>query len=203
MQSEMESASSLDEEEPVRSAMLWQESLARILDPSTPQGDRELLLRDLLSRGPEIAEEVSKALEDSDLESLVPPDSESRRLLEDINSVQDQVFEEVMAQANEAQVRLSDPERLASEVAQAAQDAQPVVEQAVGSAAAVFSSLLSDPAKAAALAQQEARNVVSRTPEGAEMPPYSVLVSGEGFEVRQYAPCSVVSVEIPTGSPAA
>ena len=176
--------------------MLWQEQLERVLSPKTAQADREILLRDLLGRGPEIVDEVIDALEQQDLESLVPPESETQRTLQEIQAVQDQVLEEAMAQANEAQVRLSDPERLASDVAQAAQDAPPVLAQAAGSAASVLTSLLSDPAKAAALAQQEARNVVSRTPEGAEMPPYSVVLTAPSFEVRRYQPCSVAAVDI-------
>ena len=181
---------------PERSAMLWQEQLERVLSPKTAQADREILLRDLLGRGPEIVDEVTSALSQQDLESLVPPESETQRTLQEIQAVQDQVLEEAMAQANEAQARLSDPERLASDVAQAAQDAPPVLAQAAGSAASVLTSLLSDPAKAAALAQQEARNVVSRTPEGAEMPPYSVVLTVPSFEVRRYQPCSVAAVDI-------
>ena len=70
--------------DPERSAVSWQEELEQLLAPATGQEEREFLLRDLLSRGPEIADEVRAAVSSGEYADLLPPpDSQSRRLLDD------------------------------------------------------------------------------------------------------------------------
>lgn len=151
-----------------------------------------MLLRDLLSRGPEISEEVNQAIENGDFASLAG-DSE---LVSDLDNVRRQILDDLLPDATNL---LADPERLAEE-AQGFAAAAPSIAQdasaAVPGAVSALSSLLSDPARAAALVQQEASNVFSRTPEGLAMPPYRVLKSGDGYELREYAAVDVVRTDV-------
>ena len=185
---------------PDKMAYGWQEEVEKLLSPSTKQADREVILKDLLSRGPEIANEVTEAIGSGDLSSLVPPDGESKRVVDDLQALQRQITDDLIPQAaNDAQQLLSDPTRLQEEVARIGAEAAVATEdvaQAAPGALGFVGQLLQDPERAAALVQQEARNAVSRTPEGLEMPRYTVLSSGEGYEVREYESCSVVKVEL-------
>ena len=159
---------------PDRMAMGWQEELERLLSPATSQADREVLLKDLLSRSPEIAAEVQAALGAGDLASLVPPDGEGARVLDEIGGLQRQLLDDLIPQAaSEASALLSDPNRLASTVQRAAAEAPEIAQDAASAstgAVGFLSRLLQDPAKATALVQQQTRNALSRTPEGLEMP---------------------------------
>ena len=56
-----------------------------------------------------------------------------------------------------------------------------------------------DPARAFNLVQQEARNTVTRTPEGLETPSYRVSRQGEGYEVREYEAFDEASTALAEG----
>ena len=182
---------------PDRMAMGWQEEVERLLSLSTKQADREVILKDLLGRSDEIADDVREAVNSGNLSSLVPSDGEGARVLEEMAAVQRQLLDDLLPQAaSEAQTLLTDPSRLANEVQRAAAEAPALAEEAPATLTAL-GSLLQDPARAAALVQQEARNAVSRTPEGLEMPRYTVLATGSGYEVREYEPASVAAIAEP------
>ena len=178
---------------PDRLAMTWQTELEKIVSPRTTDEERQMLLRDLLSRGPEISEEVNAAIESGDLAALTG-DSE---LASDLDNVRRQVLDDLLPDAT---TLLSDPTRLAEEFAAAAPGIAQDTSAAAPGVASAFASLLADPARAAALAQQEVGNVFSRTPEGLAMPPYRVLSKGEGYEVREYDPVSVVTIDVAPSS---
>ena len=74
---------------PDRLAMTWQTELEKIVSPRTTDEERQMLLRDLLSRGPEISEEVNAAIESGDLAALTG-DSE---LASDLDNVRRQVLD--------------------------------------------------------------------------------------------------------------
>ena len=78
--------------------------------------------------------------------------------------------------------------------------ATPPAMVAAPAAVSALSSLLQDPAKALGLVQQEARNAVSRKPEGVEMLPYSTITRGDGYELRRYDSVSVASTEVVGGA---
>jgi len=170
----------------------WQEELEKVLSPTTAQSDREVLLKDLLGRGPEIAKEISDAASTGSLGSLIPKDSESGKLLEDVMSVQRQVVDDILPQATAEAQSLLDPDKLQETVQRASVDAQEAAERAPLAASAV-ASLLQDPARAVNLVQQEARNTFSRTPEGLETPAYLVVGGGEQYELREYSSYGVAS----------
>ena len=172
--------------EPPKMAVSWQEELETLLAPDTPQSDREIMLKDLLARGPEIAEEVQQALQSRDLGSLLPESSKSKQLIDDIAVVQRQVVDDILPQAaSEAQ-----------SLATAALSDGPALAQGVAERAPALFSLFSDPARALTLVQQEARNAVTRTPEGLETPAYRVVRQGDGYEVREYPSYGVVSTPL-------
>ena len=184
--------------DPERSAVSWQEELEQLLAPATGQEEREFLLRDLLSRGPEIADEVRAAVSSGEYADLLPPpDSQSRRLLDDIAVVNRQVLDDLLPRAVSEVERLLDPQ----ELQQAAADVQEVGGEAASqasevAASEVVSSLLNDPARALELASQEARNVFRRTPEGLETPAFRVLREGNGFQIREYAPFALAVADV-------
>lgn len=160
----------------------WQEELKTVLSPDTPQSDREVLLKDLLARGPEIAKEVTDAISagPAGLQTLMPPSSTAdQQLLDDLAAVQQQVMEDILPQ-------VGDVGKLQEAMQRAAAEAPTLAQDATRRGPVAVASLLQDPARALALVQGEARNVFSRTPEGLETPSYRVLSSGEGFEVRSY-----------------
>lgn len=133
-----------EDEPPQKFAMTWQEGLERLLSPNTPAADRDVLLRDLLSRGPEIADEVTRAIGTGDLQSLAPPDGEGKRVLDDLEAVRRQVVDDLLPQAtSEAQTLLSDPATVANEVQRAAQDAADAAPQTM----TAVNTLLQDPAR--------------------------------------------------------
>jgi len=179
-----------------RPALSWQEELEKLLSPVTKNADRSVLLRDLISKGPEIVQEVSSAAASGDLASLVPPESTSRRVVEDIQAVQQQVVEDILpAAANEAAL-WADPKKLSETLQRAAADVPTLATTAQNAATA----LIADPEKAMNLAQQEARNTVSRTPEDLEQPPYTVLADREAYEVRRYDSYSQAATTVPAGA---
>jgi hypothetical protein len=173
-----------------RPALSWQEELEKLLSPRTANADREMLFRDLLSKGPEIFQEVTAAAATGDLTSIVPPESDTRKVLEDVQTIQRQVVEDVLPEAaNEAQQLLGDPARLSETFQRAVATAQ--------DASRVSSALLADPERALSLLQQEAMNAVSRSPTGIETPPFTLLSRKAGYEVRRYDSygAAVISIE--------
>ena len=64
--------------------MSWQEELERVLSPGTAQSDREVLLKDLLGRGPEIAQQVTEAVSSGSFASLLPENGQSSELMDDL-----------------------------------------------------------------------------------------------------------------------
>ena len=172
-----------------RPALSWQEELEKLLSPRTANADREMLFRDLLSKGPEIFQEVTAAAATGDLTSIVPPESDTRKVLEDVQRLSSQVIEDVLPEAaNEAQQLLGDPARLSETFQRAVATAQ--------DASRVSSALLADPERALSLLQQEAMNAVSRSPVGVETPPFTLLSRKAGYEVRRYDSYGVAAISI-------
>ena len=168
----------LSEPAAAREPLSWQEELETILSPRTASSDREVLLKDLLVRGPQIAEEVGGALASGNLEALLPPRGETRRIADDLGAVRKQLEEVVEEAAEEARAG-----RLPEVAQEAARDAA----EASQRGPTVAASLLSDPARALELVRREATNVVSRTPDGLDSPSYDVVGHAEGYELRRYA----------------
>lgn len=81
---------------PSKRSMSWQEGLESLLSPMTAQADREVLFKDLLNRGPEIADEVRDAVQSGNVETLLSP-SQSKQL-DDLKSVQRQLQEDILPQ---------------------------------------------------------------------------------------------------------
>ena len=175
--------------DPRKQAVSWQEELETLLAPETPQSDREMMLKDLMARAPEISEEVQQALQSRDMGSLLPESSRSKQLIDDIAVVQRQVVEDILpVAASEAQAVLSS----------AVRDG-PALAESVAQRGPALLSLLQDPARAFNLVQQEARNAVTRTPEGLETPAYRVARQGDGYEVREYEPYDIASTALAEG----
>ena len=176
-------------------AVTWQAELEKILSPRTSSEDRQMLLRDLLSRGPEISEEVSQAIENGDFASLAG-DSE---LVSDLDNVRRQILDDLLPDATNL---LADPERLAEE-AQGFAAAAPSIAQDARKRRRAWRRLgallaIERPSsRGGALVQREASNVFSRTPEGLAIARrYRVLKSGDGYELREYAAVDVVRTDV-------
>lgn len=87
---------------------------------------------------------------------------------------------------------LLDPNKLRENVQRAATDGSSLAQEAASSAPIAVASLLQDPARALSMVQKEARNIVSRTPEGLQTPGYRARGSGLGYELREYSSYGVV-----------
>ena len=150
---------------------------------------RQMMLKDLMARAPEISEEVQAALQSRDMGSLLPESSRSKQLIDDIAVVQRQVVEDILpVAASEAQAVLGS----------AVRDG-PALAESVAQRGPALLSLLQDPARAFNLVQQEARNTVTRTPEGLETPSYRVTRQGDGYEVREYEGYEAASTALAEG----
>ena len=120
----------------MKGAKSWQEELETLLAPETSQEEREMMLKDLLARAPEISEEVQAALQSQDVGSLLPESSRSKQLIDDIGVVQRQVVEDILPlAASEAQAVLGSAVREA-----------PALAESVAQRGPALLALLQDPA---------------------------------------------------------
>ena len=120
--------------DPPKRAISWQEELETLLAPETPQDDREMMLKELLARAPEISDEVQAALLSRDLASLIPETSKTAALVDAFGAVQRQVVEDLLPNA------ATDAQSLLAET--------PALAQAVAERGPALLSLLQDPARA-------------------------------------------------------
>eukprot|EP00966_Prymnesium_polylepis_P280430 6479591-Prymnesium_polylepis.1 len=162
--------------------LTWQEELERVLSPGTTQSDREVLLKDLLGRGPEIAQQVQEAVSSGSISSLMPDDGKGTELIDDLATVQRQLTEDILPEAQS----LLDPTKLQEVVQRAVSEGPTIAQEAASTAPVAVASLLQDPARALSMVTQEAKNVVSRTPDGLETPAYRLVGTGDGYELREY-----------------
>jgi len=71
-------------------------------------------------------------------------------------------------------------------VQRAVSEGPTIAQEAASTAPVAVASLLQDPARALSMVTQEAKNVVSRTPDGLETPAYRLVGTGDGYELREY-----------------
>jgi len=163
--------------------MDWKEELEALLSPKTAAEDRGILARDLFARSAEIAGDVAGAVSSGRPDDLLP-----EQLRKDLSSVQRQFQEDLLPKL---------PTLLEGSGPQTLQAAATAAASGVGTRGpAAFAALLADPSRAAELASQGLAASVSRDVEGLDAPTYVTLESGEGYELREYAPYAVASCDM-------
>lgn len=185
-------------------AQTWQESLENLLDPTTPQVKRQILLSDLLNANENIRNDVQSALRERKIDPLLSPTG--KRIQDGTRAVARQLTTDILpgiaaaaSVSNGSRPKIISEElptlvpKIGSRILDAfSNQARKQLETLQGD--------LADPSripdrisKQTADLAAEARNVFRETPEGLSGPKYTVLGTGKGYEVRDYDKYCVAS----------
>jgi len=194
-------ASTLEEE----GEQSWQESLESLLDPTTPQVKRQILLSDLLNANENIRNDVTLALREGKIDKLLSPTG--RKIQDGTKAVARQLTTDILPGIAAAANNGGRPSIISEEL--------PTLVPKIGSRILdAFSNQarkqletlqadLADPSripdrisKQTADLATEARNVFLETPEGLAGPKYTVVSAGRGYEIRDYEGYNVASTSM-------
>uniref|UniRef100_A0A7S3E9Q7 Heme-binding protein n=1 Tax=Rhodosorus marinus TaxID=101924 RepID=A0A7S3E9Q7_9RHOD len=153
----------------------WREELRILLDRNTSMDTRGVLLFDMFKQSPEIAEELAgEVCEKSGADGVRPV----------LNQIVNDILPELPDKAPViASKVLKDLSELPTTIPKAVEDIRE------------FSQTNS--AELPELLRREAMNVMKKTPEGLETPDYSVVLSTEHFEVREYGSYVIAETTMP------
>lgn len=181
----------------------WQESLEMLLDPSTPLAKRQILLSDLLNSNENIQEDVRTALQERKIDNLLTPTG--KKLQDGTKAVARQITTDILpgiAAASKSGPPAV-PEDLPNLVPKIGSRILDAVSNQARKQIETIQADLADPARIPArISKQtadfatEAKNVFLETPEGISGPDYTVVSSGEGYEIRDYDAYSVASTSM-------
>jgi len=184
-------------------SLSWQESLESLLDPSTPQVKRQILLSDLLNANENIRNDVESALRERKIDPLLSPTG--KKIQDGTRAVARQIASDILpgiaaAASNDG----SRPSIISEEL--------PTLVPKIGSrvfdafsnqARKQIETLQGDLANPSRIPERiskqtadfatEARNVFRETPEGLAGPKYTVLSPAKGYEIRDYEAYCVAS----------
>jgi len=195
----------------------WQNTADTFINIDATPEERIQAVRTLFERRTELQDTLRSAAEAAiqkrDLEGakniLYPTGTEARRVVDGLDAVQRQVREilpeltkpdtlkELQTRTTDSLPRSFNPDSfnatkvisgLQSEIQELTQEIQ---------AAQSNPEKLRERIEAAL---DESKNVFRRTPTGLEMPNYTVLASGEGFEIREYDPYTVAATPMTTAA---
>jgi len=187
-------------------SLSWQESLESLLDPSTPQVKRQILLSDLLNANENIRNDVESALRERKIDPLLSPTG--KKIQDGTRAVARQITSDILpgiaaAASNDG----SRPSIISEEL--------PTLVPKIGSrvfdafsnqARKQIEALQGDLANPSRIPERiskqtadfatEARNVFLETPEGLAGPQYAVLSAGKDYEIREYEAYCVASTSM-------
>lgn len=196
----------------------WQKNLDLLLAPDTSVAERQIVLSDLLSSGDEIQESVRTALRERKIDGLLTPTQ--KRLQDGTRAVARQLTSDILpgiaAVAAGAEKSPSSSKKLKSPVDVLVEDLPNVVPKIGSRVLNAISNQAQnnlkelqedikagDPMRSISRIQEqtaeiaaEAKNVFLETPEGLVGPPYRVLSTGEGYEIREYDSYTVASTSM-------
>jgi len=174
--------------------LTWQEAIEAIITPTTSNSQRSILLKDLASRADEITNDVQKAVQTRDIDSL---------LTDGAKAVKRQVQQDILPTLVD---KASKPE----ETAKTLQENLPKVATQAREVTKNLSKNLKDKSSRKDLFQtvkevgvqlpKEARNIFLRTPEGLETPYYDVLEENNEYEIRSYDSFTVCKLNLNDGN---
>uniref|UniRef100_A0A7S0VU75 SOUL heme-binding protein n=1 Tax=Hemiselmis tepida TaxID=464990 RepID=A0A7S0VU75_9CRYP len=182
----------------------WQERAEALANPLTSPLDKPKILSDLLGMREDIAASVTKVInrESKPEDELLGPIG--KRQLKAQETVRRQLRDDILPSARETLEELRERAR--------SSDSRPdpreqfrrvqglVTDQLDELTASGKPPTLPEPRKLAQDLAQEVRNVFQSTPEGLEQPPYEVVASAAGFEVREYEGFTVARRSMAAGA---
>lgn len=196
----------------------WQKNLDLLLAPDTSVAQRQIVLSDLLGSTNEIQESVQAALKDRKIDGLLTPTQ--KRLQDGTRAVARQITSDILpgiaAVAAGAERAPGSKKSVKSPVDVLVEDLPTVVPKIGSRVLNAISSQAQknleefqedvkagDPLRSISRIQKqteeianEAKNLFAETPEGLVGPAYTVISTGEGYEIREYESYSVASTSM-------
>lgn len=184
----------------------WQESVELLLDPTTPQARRQILISDLLNANDDIRKDIQDALKEKKIDNLLTPTG--KKLQEGTRAVARQITTDIFPNlAAAASSRYPPTALLPEELPRLVPKIGSTILDAFSNQAKrqleILQADLADPrriperiSKQAAELATEAKNVFLETPEGLVGPRYTVVSKGQSYEIRDYESYTVASTSM-------
>ena len=175
----------------------WQESLEKLIDPTTPGSKRQILLGNLVNANENIRKDLTAAFRDRNIDPILTPTG--KRLQDGTRAVARQLSNDIIPKLTDVGPTFEDLPTLVPKVGPRVMDA---FSNQIGKSLEMLQGDLADPTRIPGrITQQasdlanEARNIFLGTPEGYSGPKYVVLAreSDSNYEVRDYEGYSVAS----------
>jgi len=182
----------------------WQSVVRRLARPDISLVERQTLTFDLLKQGPDVADTLTRAVRERNLETLVEDDPEGQEILAGVKAVRRQIVEDIIPDLQDQA-----PE-IPTKVAAALRKSKPPTRPDLASVQSALQDLRPDRVREVLEeAREEFSNVFEPIPSNLESPNYEVLARSaawstgddpfEGYEVRAYEPYVAAATSIQGG----
>jgi len=179
----------------------WQSKLDDVLDPATSMAKRQTLLSELLSANDEIRESVLSAVRDQKIDPLLTPNG--RKLQEGTQAVARQITNDILPGIAATAASPRPPADLPTLVPKVGSKILSAISNQARRNLELLQGDLRDPSRIPQRLQEqtstlanEAANIWRDTPENLVGPPYKVISTGEGYEIREYEGYQVASTNV-------
>ena len=181
----------------------WKDDLEKILDVDATCDDRKSLLEGLRFKVTDIRKDFGEALKERDLQKIAPKDSKYGKNIRGFFKFREQVRNDILPEivSKGLPSLLSNGPKVAQQLLKDAGGPAGIAKQ-TQEATERITEIGQDPSALQYTldeVRRELKNIVKSTPEGLEAPLYEVLKSSEDYEIREYAPYSIVSTAIESG----
>jgi hypothetical protein len=181
----------------VRLYQTWQEEADQFLNIDTACDKRRDLAVELFKKSREILDDVVSAVQERDVKKIAPPELSYGKAVVGLQAVRRQIVNDILPTAmTKAFPKLIEegPKIFQDILAKGPGKGRELIE--------TVRDITQDPSMLQSTVddiRREIRNVVKSTPEGLATPVYEVLKTSENYEIRKYAPYSVISTELTSG----
>ena len=168
----------------------WQEDFDNLVDIDTPNEDRQSLLRNLFDKSKEIREDIKRAIQSRDLSELAPGELKYGKDLKNLKTFKSQLRNDIIPE-----MVSKAPTTIPKIVNEVIKNGPSSIEMTTSTVEKIR-ELANDPSALQTAVDditRELKNVVKSTPEGLEMPSYTIKYKTPEYEIREYSSYSVVS----------
>lgn len=178
----------------------WQDDVEKILDIDSTCDDRKALVGGLRSKVEDIRKDVQEAVRERDLQKVAPKDTKYGKDIRGFFKFREQVRNDILPEIINKGVPalFSSGPKVAQQVLEEAGGPAGIAKQAQ-EAVEKITEISQDPSALQYTideVRREVKNIVKSTPEGLEAPDYQILKMTDNYEIREYAPYSLVSTSI-------
>lgn len=178
----------------------WQDDVEKILDIDSTCDDRKALVGGLRSKVEDIRKDVQEAVRERDLQKVAPKDTKYGKDIRGFFKFREQVRNDILPEIINKGVPalFSSGPKVAQQVLEEAGGPAGIAKQAQ-EAVEKITEISQDPSALQYTideVRREVKNIVKSTPEGLEAPDYQILKKTDNYEIREYAPYSLVSTSI-------